>query len=69
MAVPSTSDTFTKLIANLRHAQENAATLSHLHNDTDSKSRVMAMGWLAVSEMLKELQKRITKLAMKGRLN
>ena len=69
MAVPSTGEAFSKLIDHLRLAQEDAATLSHLHNDEDRASRVMALGWLAVSEMLKELQKRVTGLATKGRLN
>ncbi len=69
MSLPSTGETFSKLLESLRMAQEHSATLSHLHNDTDHKAKVMAMGWLAVSEALKEMQKQVTRLATKGRLN
>lgn len=68
-SLPTTGETFTRLIEHLRRAQEEAAKLAHLHNDTDRASALMAKGWLTVSEGLKEMQKNVIKLATRGRLN
>ena len=62
MSLPSRGETFAKLIEFLRKAQEEAATLAHLTRDED---KFQAQGWLAVSEMLKNTQIGVTKLATK----
>lgn len=63
MSIPTKGEEFAKLIEHLRYAQENASMLAHLHRDD---SKLMAQGWLAVSEMLKLTQRNITLLATKG---
>jgi hypothetical protein len=63
MSIPTKGEEFTKLIEHLRLGQESAAMIAHLHRD-DSKA--MAMGWLAVSEGLKQMQQHVIKLATKG---
>jgi len=63
MTVPTSGEVFSKLIENLRMAQENAATLAHLENANDN--RKLATGWLAVSEWMKRVQESVTALAMR----
>lgn len=63
MSIPTKGEEFAKLIEHLRYAQENASMLAHLNRDD---SKLVAQGWLAVSEMLKLTQHNVTKLAMKG---
>jgi hypothetical protein len=65
MTIPTTGETFAKLIESLREAQDSAATLSHLERDNDAG---LAQGWLAVSEMLKLTVTNVTKLATKGKI-
>lgn len=54
---------FSQLIDALRAAQTHSAMLGHLHADED---KVVAQGWLAVSEMMKLTIINVTKLATKG---
>jgi hypothetical protein len=63
MSIPTKGEEFAKLIEHLRKAQEACSMLAHLHADD---SRLMAQGWIAVSEMLKKTQHSVTKLATKG---
>lgn len=65
MTVPTPGETFAKLIEHLRLAQEDSAMMAHLRRDDD---KLIAQGWLAISEMLKKTQAQVTKLAI-GRLN
>ena len=60
--VPTTGETFSKLIEYIRKAQEEAAMMAHLTRDDD---KVHAHGWMAVSEMLKLTVENVTKLAMR----
>lgn len=63
MSIPTKGEEFAKLIEHLRYAQENCAMLAHLHRD---ESKLTAQGWLAISEMLKLVQGKVTTLATKG---
>lgn len=68
MSVPTVGEQYAKLMEHLRHAQEDAAMLAHLHNtESGSKAAMMAKGWLVVSEALKAMQGTVTRLAQ-GRL-
>jgi len=66
--IPTKSEQFAILIEHLRKGQEAAAMIAHLHAENDAKDRLLAKGWLVVSEGLKSMQNHVTKLAM-GRLN
>jgi hypothetical protein len=66
MALPTKSEVYSRLMEHLRLAQEDAATLGHL---TIDESPMTAQGWRAVSEMFRNTQVQVTKLATKGRLN
>lgn len=59
--VPTSGETFSKLIHYLREAQEQSAVLAHLANADDN--RAMALGWLAVTEGLKKMQHTVTLMA------
>ena len=70
MSLPSRGEIFSQLIEHLRRAQESAATLGHLYRDDGgATAKTMALGWLTVSEAMKEMQTNVVKLATKGRLN
>ena len=64
MSIPTVGEEYSKLMEYIRKAQECSAMLSHLERDNDRKQ---AMGWFAVSELMKRLVERITDLAMKRR--
>lgn len=64
MSIPTRGEEFAKLIEFLRKAQETAAMLSHLYRDDGNKTK--ALGWMAVSEGLKQMQKASTEIATKG---
>lgn len=67
--VPDRGATYALLMDNLREAQKHAATLAHLHNTEGSeKDKVLAMGWLAIAELFRRVQHRVTELGM-GRLS
>lgn len=63
MTVPTKGEAFSKLLEHLRLAQEESATLAHLHRDD---SRIKALGWLTVTEALKKMINHVTALATKG---
>lgn len=64
MSLPTRGESYAKLIEYLRKAQEEAATLAHLH--ADDGNRTKSRGWLVVSEGLKLMQKNCTTIATKG---
>lgn len=64
----SVAEEYMKLMEHLRKAQEAAAMISHLHGDTDDKSRLLAKGWLIISEGLRMMIHKVTQLAQ-GRLH
>lgn len=66
MSLPTRGETFAKLIEHVRKAQEEAAVMAHLVRDED---RLVAQGWLAMSEMFKKVAHQVTMLATKGRLH
>jgi len=61
MAVPTTGETFSKLIESIRMAQEQSAMMAHLTNAQDS--RELAKAWLTVSEKLRHMQDSLIRLA------
>lgn len=61
--VPTSGESFAKMLHHIREAQEQAAVLAHLANANDD--RMMALGWLAVTEQLKKMQHVLTQLAMR----
>ena len=63
MSLPTKGEEFAKIMEYLRKAQESASMIAHLERDA---SKLTAQGWLAVSEMFKLIQQRITELATKG---
>lgn len=64
MSLPTRGEEFAKLIEHLRLGQEAAAMLSHLYRDDGNRTK--SIGWMAVSEGLKAIQKNCTDIAMKG---
>lgn len=68
MTIPTIAEEYAKLMEHLRKAQEAASMISHLHGDTDDKSRLLAKGWLIISEGLRMMIHKVTLLAQ-GRLN
>lgn len=62
MSVPTIGEEYSKLMENLRYAEEHSAMIAHLHNHNDN--RYMAKLWLKVSENFKDLQHQLTHLAM-----
>ena len=68
MSIPTHGESYSKLIEYLRKAQEEAGTLAHLRRaEGDAKGRMLADGWLAVSEGLKRMQSVVITIAS-GRL-
>lgn len=63
MSIPTKGEEFAKLMEYLRRSQESSAMLAHL---TADESRSTAQGWLAISEMFKMVQSKVTELATKG---
>lgn len=58
------SEVYLKLLDHVREAQDCAALMSHLHNQEDSSvDKVLAKGWLGMSEMFKLAAFQITELA------
>lgn len=65
MSVPTHGEQYSKLMEHLRLAQEDAAMLAHLYRAHGTpKDRILADGWLTVSEGMKLMQHRVTQLAM-----
>lgn len=64
MSIPNRGEEFSKLIEYLRKAQETSAMLAHLYRDDGSKTK--ALGWITISEGLKQMQKACTQIATRG---
>lgn len=63
--VATKGEAFSKLIHHLREAQDMAAVISHLHQTEDNAmDKLLAKGWLGVSEMIKMLVHNVTQMAM-----
>lgn len=67
--VATRGEAYAKLMHHIREAQEQAAVMAHLHNtEGNDMDKLLAQGWLGVSELFKMIAERVTKMAMK-RLN
>jgi hypothetical protein len=65
VSIPTQGEEYAKLMEHLRKAQESAAMLAHLINVQDNvKDAALAKGWLAISELFKMIQHKVTQLAM-----
>jgi hypothetical protein len=68
MSIPTRGETFSKLLEHIRLAEEDAAMMAHLHNaDANAHDRLIAKGWLTVSEALRLMGLKVTQIAQ-GRL-
>jgi hypothetical protein len=65
MSVPTSGETYAKLMYHLTEAQECCAMMSHLEGLNDKSDR--AKGWLSIEEHFKRMLKVVTGLA-KGSL-
>lgn len=64
--VPTTGETYSKLLHHLRECQELCAVMGHLLNTEDSHmDGLLAKGWLGMSELMGEITKKVTALAMR----
>lgn len=62
--IPTQGDCFRKLIHHLQEAQNQTAMLSNLHQANDSPhQQQMARGWLVITDMLKQMEVRVTDFA------
>lgn len=67
--LPDRGATYALLMDNLREAQKHATVLSHLHNTEGSpKDKALALGWLAIAELFRHVQHKVTQLGM-GKLS
>lgn len=68
MSVPTRGELYVQLIEHLIKAQECAAMIGHLHNTEDHHNdKLLAKGWLGMSELLQKVQHQVTQIAQ-GRL-
>jgi len=68
MTVPTRGEIYVKLMECVRMAEEHSAMMAHLHNTEDnSKDKLLAKGWLGISEMFRLIGIKVTHMAQ-GRL-
>lgn len=61
----SRGEVFAKLLDHVREAQDCAALMAHLHNtEGNDMDKLLARGWLGMSEMFKLIAHQVTQLAM-----
>ena len=65
MSVPTSGETYARLMEHIRKAQEESAMMAHLSRDNDA---VRAKAWLDISELFRRMQHRLRELAI-GRAN
>jgi hypothetical protein len=62
--VVTRSETFVKLLHHLDEARDCCAVTAHLHKTEGTKQDdVMALGWLAVAELMKRMREKVVELA------
>lgn len=62
--VPSRSVVYAKLLEHVRECQDCAALMAHLHNtEGNDMDKLLAKGWLGMSEMFKLMAHQVTELA------
>jgi hypothetical protein len=58
-------ETYAKLMDHLREIQECCAVMAHLHNtEGNAHDSIMVHGWLGMAEMFRQVQHKITELAI-----
>lgn len=63
--IATRGETFSKLLHHIREAQELAAVMAHLHNtEGNDMDKLLAKGWLGISELFARLAHQVTTLAM-----
>lgn len=63
--IATRGETYVKLNYHIVECQELMAVMSHLHRtEHNAKDIALANAWLMASEQFKQIQKRLTKLAM-----
>lgn len=64
--VATRGETYTKLLHHIREAQDMAAVMAHLHNtEGNDMDKLLAKGWLGISELMGRIATRVTEMAMK----
>ncbi len=64
--IPTRGEAYSRLMHHLRECQEQAAILAHLHNtESNDMDKLLAKGWLGITEMMKMIQDKVTKMAMR----
>lgn len=67
--LPTVALMYEQMIEHLRQAQENAAMCAHLIATEDTiRDKLISKGWLAIAELLRQMELKVTELAQ-GRLN
>lgn len=67
--LPERGATYGVLMDHLRECQKHAAILAHLHNtEGNDRDKLIAKGWLMISELFRRIQHQVTNLGM-GKLN
>lgn len=64
MSVPTSGETYAKILEHLIKLQEETSMMAHLAAANDD--RELANQWLLVSENFKKMQRSLTSLAMRG---
>lgn len=62
--LPTTALMYEQMMEHLRQVQENALMISHLiHTEDAIKDKALANGWMAIAELMRGVQHRITLMA------
>lgn len=58
-------ETYAKMLDHMRELQDCAAVMAHLHNtEGNDMDKLLAKGWLGISEMFRLIEHKVTALAM-----
>lgn len=63
--VVTRGEVYMKMLDHLRQIQDLTATMSHLHQTEDNDmDKLLAKGWLGMTELFKRVEHQVTSLAM-----
>lgn len=63
--VVTRGEVYMKMLDHLRQVQDLTATMAHLHNtENNDMDKLLAKGWLGMTELFKQVEHRVTSLAM-----
>lgn len=63
--VVTRGEVYMKLLDHLRQSQDLCATMAHLHNtEGNDMDKLLAKGWLGITELFKRMEHQVTSLAM-----